>query len=81
MSVVHTNRREFVTCVASAAGVALVPMPSLVVAGPVASAVTGPKLADWNVDDVFGGYPRYCEAIGYGRAAELHGAADPLQDL
>lgn len=81
MSPPRLDRREFVTGLASAAGVALVPVPSLVAAAPVANAVTGPKLADWQIDDMFGGYPRYSAAIGYGRAAAPHGPADPLYDL
>lgn len=81
MSDWNLNRRVFVSGIAGAAGVALVPMPSLVAATPVAAAVTGPKLADWTVDDVCGLYPRYSQAIGYGRPAAGHGPAEPLDAL
>jgi hypothetical protein len=81
MSTLDLDRREFVTLLASTAGVALVPMPSLIAAAPVSGSVTGPRLADWRIDDVFGGYPRYSEAIGYGRTAAAHGPADPLFEL
>ena len=72
------DRREFIGAVASSAAVVLVPQPSLVAAGPVAHAVTGPeRLCDWTIDDMFGVYPRYADPIGYGRMRE---AALPSDD-
>lgn len=75
------DRREFIAGVASAAGTALIPAPSLAAATPVATAVTGPKLADWSIDDAFGLFPRYAEPIGYGRPCGAHGPAEPLDAL
>lgn len=72
------DRREFIAVVASSAGVVLVPAPSLVAAGPLADAITGPeRLADWTIDDMFGAYPRYADPIGYGRRRET---APPRDD-
>lgn len=74
------DRREFISMSSAAAAVALLPLPSLVVAGPVANAVTGPLLNDWTIDDMFGVYPRYAQAIGFGRPAPEHVATTDTLD-
>jgi len=59
------DRREFL---GAAVATAALPVASLLPAGPVAAAVTGPeRIADWTIDDQWTGYPRYAEAIGCGR--------------
>ena len=77
------DRREFIRAAAGTATVVLVPVPSLVAAGPVETAVTGPALlSDWTIDDMFGVYPRYADAIGYGKPeAETLEVRDPFEAL
>jgi hypothetical protein len=76
------DRRQVLAGAASFAATAL--LPSLIAAAPVESAVTGPeRLTDWTIDDMFGLYPRYSQAIGYGRPSRepALAAADPLERL
>jgi hypothetical protein len=62
------DRRGFLGGAGGAVVAATLPAWSLVPAGPVAAAVTGPELVgDWSIDDQWSGYPRYAEAIGGGR--------------
>jgi len=74
------DRREFIGATSAAAAVALVPVPSLVVARPAESAVTGPLLDDWTIDDMFGDYPRYAQAIDFARPAQQRAARGFLGD-
>jgi hypothetical protein len=75
------DRREFLS---AAAATVLTPALSLVPAGPVAAAVSGPQLwADWHVDDQWSGFPRYGEPIGFGRRdavarPQVHPADEPF---
>lgn len=59
------NRRDFIVGATSAAGVAITTtLPWL--AGPVLAAPpTHVQLSDWSIDDMWGVYPRYAEAIDY----------------
>jgi hypothetical protein len=71
------DRREFLGAAGGVFAAAFTPLASIVPAGPVAAAVSGPELLnDWTIDDMWGVNPRYADAIGYGRV--LHAGPSNL---
>ncbi|MBN1238834.1 MAG: hypothetical protein JXB36_10050 [Gammaproteobacteria bacterium] len=78
------GRREFLGSAMLVAGgiaaSALLPWPGMAQAEPVE--LTPEPLADWNIDDMWGVWPRYAEPIGYGHAApEAVAAAGSIEEL
>ena len=69
------NRRVFLGSAAAASAVSLLPLPATAAAAPAAAA---PLLGDWTIDDMWGVYPRYADAIAYGRPADVDVAVDPI---
>jgi hypothetical protein len=62
--VAAVDRRRFI---GAALAVAALPAASLVPAGPAAATWGTGLLRDWTIDDQWNAYPRYHEAIGFGR--------------
>jgi hypothetical protein len=61
-----SNRREFMLA-AGAAAVAYAPLMSLASGASAVGAPqpSAPPLEDWTIDDMWGVWPRYAEAIGF----------------
>jgi hypothetical protein len=60
------DRRELMLAAGAAAAVVYLPFASGSPPAPAAGATArGPLLEDWTIDDMWGVYPRYSEAIGY----------------
>jgi hypothetical protein len=78
------DRRRFI---GAGLSLSVLPASSLVPHGQASAAVSGPELVhDWTIDDQWIGYPRYNEAIGYGRQQpfvrpKVHPADDMLIEL
>jgi hypothetical protein len=64
LPVAAVDRRRFI---GAALSVAALPAASLIPAGPAAATWGTGFLRDWTIDDQWNTYPRYHEAIGFGR--------------
>jgi hypothetical protein len=62
------DRRAFIGTGAAVCAASLLPLSTILAASPgsVASTQAG-ALSDWTIDDMWGVYPRYADAIGYSR--------------
>ena len=68
----NMDRREFVGLTGTAVGAALLPLPTMLMATPSVEPMSQKDLLiDWTIDDMWGVYPRYSEAIGYGQPRAL----------
>jgi len=74
------DRRRFMRAAGGTLAATTLPLTALAEALPTEASLRPERLADWTIDDVWGGYPRYAEAIGHGRMvkAEAAVAVDPV---
>lgn len=74
------DRRVFLGSGAAVCAVSLLPLPVYAVPSPAdPPPVTPNLLTDWTIDDMWGVYPRYADAIGYGRPrSDVIVAAAPI---
>ena len=71
------DRRTFMGAAAAVSAVSLLPVS--LGAAATTQAVNPQLLADWSIDDMWGVYPRYADAIAYGHpATDRDVAVDPL---
>ncbi len=76
----RVDRREFIVGAAGAM-VVVTPLAASVRRALAAEPAADRPFADWSIDDMWSGYPRYAEPIGFARPqAELDrtAAADPV---
>jgi hypothetical protein len=73
------DRRVFIGAGAAVCTVAALPLPALAASSADPAASTPNVLSDWTIDDMWGVYPRYADAIGYGRPrGDVMVAAAPI---
>jgi hypothetical protein len=69
-SAVRLERREFIVAAGAVTAAAALPLSLGLISPAVGAAEPSALLGDWNIDDMWGVYPRPSEPIGYSRPRE-----------
>jgi hypothetical protein len=72
------DRREFIAVAGAVAALSALPLQASAAVGGLAG--RGAGLADWSIDDMWTGYPRPAETIGYGRRAPQQFASEHARE-